>query len=441
MIVAGALAAGVAGASIANAAGDPFVFAERQTVDLGVEFYPAAIEVADLDLDGVPDLAIAGRNVDGVLAVLRGQPDGSFAAPELVEVGSQTTWVAAADFDGDADLDLLVSLRARPSGIGLLRNRGDGTFDPVERVPLLREPAVVRTDDLDGDGRPDALVTNYFGDELVVLEGTADGLPQVAQRIALHPGLASPARPYALVLADLDDDGDRDAAALHFASGHVAVVDNESDAAGPRFGTQRLRRAGTVSGVAAADRDGDGDVDLLLPQWGFPAGTLLILDNDGTGRFDAGAADSFGSYLWDAAAADFDGDGAPDVVCSDALEAGLFFLRNNGPDAGLPFGPAQFQFGFAFARHMVPFDVDGDCAIDLLVIDIASGRLTVLGNDTPQAPGGCGALDLDGDGLVGWGDAEVVLAHFGAVAHSSDVNRDGRTDVFDLIEVTARWMR
>jgi hypothetical protein len=74
---------------------------------------PAAIQVADLDGDGVKDLVIASRS-DGGVALLRGRPGGGFSAPEVFTVGGSAVGIAVAAIDADAQLDVVAAV-TRPS--------------------------------------------------------------------------------------------------------------------------------------------------------------------------------------------------------------------------------------------------------------------------------------------------------------------------------------
>src|SRR5262249_57219149 len=70
------------------------------------------------------------------------------------------------------------------------------------------------------------------------------------------------------------------------------------------------------SGIAAADRNGDGKPDLATANYGN--GTVSVLLNDGAGGFAAGVAyPAFGGTgfgLYDITAADLNGDGRQDLA-------------------------------------------------------------------------------------------------------------------------------
>src|SRR5262249_57124707 len=69
---------------------------------------PYSVVVADLNGDGVLDLATANLSTDNV-SVLLGRGDGTFAAERRVAAGYQPYSVAVGDFNGDGLLDLAVA--------------------------------------------------------------------------------------------------------------------------------------------------------------------------------------------------------------------------------------------------------------------------------------------------------------------------------------------
>ena len=106
------------------AVGDPHVFGES----------PKQVIAGDFNGDGRLDLVV--RLSEDEVELLLGRGDGTFQAPELLDVYGVTSMVAG-DFNGDGKLDLIMITTESifSSTIWLLLGRGDGTFQPpVQRA-------------------------------------------------------------------------------------------------------------------------------------------------------------------------------------------------------------------------------------------------------------------------------------------------------------------
>ena len=218
----------------------------------------------------------------------RNRGDGTFedatAAAGFGEANGKGLGVVWSDLDDDGWQDLYVANDTTPNL--LFRNRGNGTFEEIglaSGVALSDRGKAeggmgVEAADLDGDGRRDLLVTN-FDLESNGLYGNLGSWLFVDRRYASR--LAEPSLlmvGFGVVAADLDHDSDLD---LVVANGHIIqnieqwepaksyrqrnqVFENDG---GGRF--TELRDVGvdvvrSSRGLAAADLDGDGDLDLAV---------------------------------------------------------------------------------------------------------------------------------------------------------------------------------
>ncbi len=86
--------------------------------------------------------------------------------------------VAAADLDGDGVVDLAV-VNFASSQLSVLLGNGDGTFRPAVQYPestnLDAGPTSLVVTDLNGDGKPDLAIANYNVSTVSVLFGKGDG--------------------------------------------------------------------------------------------------------------------------------------------------------------------------------------------------------------------------------------------------------------------------
>ncbi|MEM6574485.1 MAG: VCBS repeat-containing protein [Pseudomonadota bacterium] len=180
----------------------------------------------------------------------------------------------------------------------------------------------------------------------------------------------------------------------------------------------------THSDVAAADIDGDGDLDLLFADdsgGGIERGSVAFL-NDGQGFFSA-SSQSIGDGIAEAlSAADLNGDGLPDLVLantSNNLNTDEVYLNN-----GTGFFELSQTLSASRARDVVTGDFDGNGSIDILIA-AATGTVggaqnllytnngdgtfaepTMLSATNPSF--GAAVGDLDGDG-----DLDIFIANTG----------------------------
>lgn len=196
-------------------------------------------------------------------------------------------------------------------------------------------------------------------------------------------------------LADLDGDGWLD---LVLVAGTPTSATFRNDGAGTLQAESDFTADGGplpgANSVAAADVDGDGDVDLFL---GTPDDDRLLL-NDGRGAFTSVVLSAEGHTTTSAVFADYDGDGDLDLLCTrhtwpvdlrviatgaPTEDPSTLYMQVEGafvedPDR-LPFEARKL-----YAHHAAAVDADADGDLDLYLTSdwgLWSGPNTYLLND------------------------------------------------------------
>ncbi len=373
------------GSFVESTQGQPWA-ADKEYEDWGAVFF-------DANGDGRPDLYVASggyqlspvsRRLQDRLYINRG--GGRFVrdSQALPAMPTSTAAVAAGDFTGDGKLDLFVGGRLAPRNYPyparsyLLRNDGGKFTDVTEEVaPELARPGGMITAavwiDFDGDGRLD-LVTAGEWMPLQFFHNDGGKLRNVTASMGLPP---TRGWWYSLATGDFNHDGHPDLVA-----GNVGLNFSYTTSPQSRFG------------VYAADFTGGRTTDIVLTQ--EIGGTEYPL----FGRAKLGPtiypiALRFPSYASFATASVTQLFGAPQLQGALHYQTDTFaslYLQNNG-DGTFTAVPLPNLAQISPIRGIIPYDVDGDGNLDLIV----AGNLYDTEPNTTPADAGNG-LWLKGDG-------------------------------------------
>jgi hypothetical protein len=387
----------------------------------------------DVDGDGDIDLAVPAK---GLVKVLLNDGKGNFslapAHPSVV--GSDAYHVLLRDLDGDGDLDIATSVsKSGVTGVSVILNRGGGVFGAATPYDAGSEecPACLwfhvglAAADLDDDGDADLVAVAEYMLEFVILRNNGDGT------FAPKEFVNSPYETWFAAAADVNGDGLDDVMTLgRFNESKCRVLLN--DGAGgvhvPTLVWPANDTSSRMSHVAVADLDGDGDVDLVAAASApaAPSDIAYVFRNDGAGNLSLTAtltvpgATISGEYV---AIGDLDGDGVPDLVIADTVEAGGFdkpglvrVFRGLGDLAYAEVPGFAFDDAFPTALALADFDDDGDLDVVAWVVDVYPGddaapmarRIAVLLNDGAGGlvPGATALLD-DPPGTFPYGGLAV----------------------------------
>jgi hypothetical protein len=299
-----------------GAFGPPKVVASQRTATL------SQIEVADLDNDGDMDVVANTSEVEALVWYENVDGQGTFGAKKTITVDFfRPAALSVADMDGDADLDVLGTFLEDDAIVWFENVDGRGIFGPGTERIIASEPQddledvySVTAADLDSDGDIDVLVGAH-GPRFAWYENTTGGGTFGPRQLILTS--SSPGALGSVAAADVDGDGDIDA----LAATDAGVFWYENTDGRFRFGTQKVisdrdARFLREDGLLATDVDTDGDLDVLYmsAEGGGQYRVVWHENTDGRGAFGRPRHLATGNSVGTLAIADVDGDGDQDVI-------------------------------------------------------------------------------------------------------------------------------
>lgn len=230
------------------------------------------VVVADLNGDGWPDVALAGR--DPAVYILLNDGKGSLAFAGTYSISGVGYELVAADVNNDGKLDLCVAMTST-SRVAILLGNGNGTFTAApDYDTTLSTPYGIVAGDLNKDGRLDLVITSPSSASLAVALGNGDS-SFVAPGIYPASLLSSQWNPSPgeVALSDVNEDGNLDIVYANSGSSSVGVL--LGDGAGNFFGPSEFPAGGGSLAVVIADLNRDGWPDIVTADEHFSGVSVL----------------------------------------------------------------------------------------------------------------------------------------------------------------------
>ncbi len=292
--------------------------------------------------------------------------------------------------------------------------------------------------DLDGDGKPDLVVDDVYANAISIFQNTGSNgvlnASSFAAPVTFFVGSGGD-NPLGLTIADVDGDGRLDLLVPDRNGNQIAIFRNVSAGgilttnsfAAPVFfptGVDPRR-------VAVADLDGDGRSEIISANGS--GGSVSILRNIGS----AGSltTNSFAAHLdlpavspENVAIGDLDGDGKPDLAMSD--NTGLVSLYRNNCTVGnislATFDPRVDLAAQSYTMNLVLGDLDGDGKMELIATAYLPQTMSVYRNQATP-----GSLTTNSFAAP----VTYALAGRGHTLALGDLNGDGQTDIAEATEL------
>jgi hypothetical protein len=183
----------------------------KTTSDTNFTGNPNGLAVADINRDGLPDVAV----IDGsTVSILFNHGGGVFGPPHntALPTGSMPMQMLAADVNNDGKIDLVIA-QLQPMQVLVLLGNGDGTFRTPLVLSLVNAPHGIVLGDFNQDGKIDLAVeecqSNSGNCDTSIFLGNGTGTFTPGS-ILPTPGVAAITQ--TLVATDLNRDGKIDLA-------------------------------------------------------------------------------------------------------------------------------------------------------------------------------------------------------------------------------------
>jgi hypothetical protein len=295
---------------------------------------------------------------------------------------------------------------------------GDPSFVPGPSFDAGYAPAGAVVADFNRDQKPDLAVANCIdtydfngeeeiGSEVVILLGDGHG----GARPGAPPPLPADVWTCALASADFNADGSADLAVMDSTAKTLAILLSDGTGHFVAAPGSPIHLDGTPANVVAADVNGDGRPDLVVPVAETSGHGLEILLGDGAGGFAQAPGSPVPILAGDAisvAVVDLDGDGRPDLAVANTQRNEISVLRGDGAGG---FGPPATVGSGRHPSEISVGDFDGNGKPDLAAL-VTNGVAILLGD-------GAGSFTAAGSPVAVHGDHLAV----------GDLNGDSRADL------------
>ncbi len=376
------------------------------------------------------DIEMDPTTIDSSSFTVYGSLSGFMPGTVTYDAPSRTATWDGEDFGAGEEVSVMLTTDITASGgAPLCGSHGwsfyaaapaDGyTNDILEWPQVAGNPRGIVAADFDGDGATDVLTSNNGDNSVSFLRN--HGGPYETDILEPRIDYAAGSGPWGVCVADFNQDGNPDVATANNGDATISILMNnggpyETDILEPRV--DYPVNSGP-RGIVAADFNGDGYPDLVTGNSGNEVSVLL---NAGDGTFDSHVEYATPSDHYDVYAYDVNGDYAADIIAPNYGSNSVSVFLNNGngtfaDDTVYATGSHPTAVVYAPGFPLVAGDIRGAIA----VTDWMSNTVSILGNNgdgtfaprttnaVAAGPHAICAHDLEGDG-----DLDLATANYHA---------------------------
>ena len=336
----------------------------------------SAVEIADLDNDGLNDIISANSG----LVWNKNLGNNEFSSQILIgnKIEDYYIDIDLMDLDADGLLDIVAT---HYYGIDIYKNNSNGDFQLMHSVDVPNRPLETELGDINSDGSIDIVFSIRNGDDklaTVIHQGNFifQGIDYVFDNLITY------FKPNEIKLADMDNDNDIDIITSSAEYSRVQMLENEGSG---NFTFSELQNISTDP-IELIDFDNDGDLDIITSgsrNHGYDIMHLIINDN---GTFNNKSVIDL-QYSECFSIGDINNDGFMDIVGASIdypYEERLFCYLGNGTSSNWnKFLIEDVQdFLSNSTKDTAVGDINNDGLIDIAITDFIRGYMKYFSNNS-----------------------------------------------------------
>ncbi len=319
------------------------------------------VVAGDLNEDGYPDLVIDGAPSARTAILFNHQ--GRFVQPTYLQSCASAMTSTVADFDGDGHLDIAFACHDS-NELEVWWGNGTGLFPSSVRIPTGKDPDYTAAADFNNDGLPDIVVDAPTGPYVLLLLSSRD---RSFRRVEIPLQKSFWAVPF-----DFDRDGKTDliVSCVEADCSYLTLLKGYGD--GTFSAPTKLATEGGPWSATAADFTGDGIPDLAT---GSPFGGVMLLQGLSTGGFapERKVTHTMGANLTSA----FLDNGKTYLLISEMYRGSLQLADVDHGIVRAVSQPAELHTSLRFVA-VADFNRDGRADLAVLAFDHGESRVNIL---------------------------------------------------------------
>jgi gliding motility-associated-like protein len=289
-------------------------------LDLNVKSRPVRVLISDVNGDGKKDLIVLCSIGKSICVFPNTSTIGSlsFGSRIDLETNANPSALDVSDLNGDGLPEIACSNQLNVN-VSIFKNTSTSSsisFEPKLDITAGSSPIGMKFGDIDGDGKADMAVCNPFANSYSIYRNTS-----TSANISFASGVTFPSDTFVreLTLADVDGNGKLDVILSFGTVSRWAIAPNTSTIGNISFGSRLFfQNIETIRNIAIGNLDGDSLPDIVT--LGGNLDSLRIFKNVSTpGNISYNQTGSIyikGNYFAALAIADIDLDGMPDLINS-----------------------------------------------------------------------------------------------------------------------------